>query len=122
MVDFVIAFEALLLTQNGSAITQELSYRFAVNGASLLRLVLNSRDGQGIFRKMKAAYSVRSDIVHGAADVEQSKALRSGGFDSLRELSEYLETNLRRSIFWIESVPDKSRPYSMNNGWEELLF
>src|SRR5207248_6035052 len=36
LVDYVIAWEALLLTHDGSPLMQELSYRFAVNGSVLL--------------------------------------------------------------------------------------
>jgi len=36
LVDFVIAWEAILLTQNGDPMKGELSYRFSVNGATVL--------------------------------------------------------------------------------------
>lgn len=122
LVDYVISWEALLLTQEGNPIAQELSYRFALNGASILSAADNRIDRFESNKKMKAAYSVRSTIVHGGGDTEIDKALKKGNFNNLGSLCDYLETSFRSSIIWLASKDAKERPYRKNNGWEELIW
>lgn len=122
LVDYVISWEALLLTQEGNPIAQELSYRFSLNGASLLSTVSNKLDRFVCNKKMKAAYSVRSTIVHGGGDEEIEKALKTGDFNNIHSLCDYLETNFRTSLLWLATKDINERPYRKRNGWEELIW
>jgi Apea-like HEPN len=58
LIDYMIGFEALLLNESF-----ELAYKLALRGAALL--AQNSGERQQIYVELKAAYSKRSDIVHG---------------------------------------------------------
>ena len=122
LVDYVTAWEVLLLTQNGNAVKQELSYRFAVNGSSLVRHIANSRSPAESYRRMKAAYATRSDIVHGSNNRDQSKTLKAGGFANTAEVCEYLESHFRKVIFGLATLPSENRPYRKRGGWEDLLW
>ena len=122
IVDYVISWEALLLTQEGKPIKQELSYRFSLNGASILFAINNRLDRFVSIKKMKAAYSVRSTIVHGSGDTEIDKELKKGAFNNLQSLCDYIETNFRTTILWLASKDAKDRPYRKHYGWEELIW
>lgn len=58
LIDYIIAFEALLLGDR-----QELAYKLALRGSRLLGENPDAR--QRAFEDLKAAYTARSDIVHG---------------------------------------------------------
>jgi hypothetical protein len=122
LVDYVIAWEAILLTQDGNPINQELSYRFALNGASLIHIVRKDIAPNEIYKKMRSAYSTRSSIVHGSADKDVEKELRIGDFSNLSELCNFLEDSFRLIIFHLSSVKAKDRPYRQSGGWESLLW
>lgn len=122
LVDYVISWEALLLTQEGSAIAQELSYRFSLNGASLISSTDAKLDRFIINTKMKAAYSARSTIIHGGGDADINKVLTKGDFTNLQSLCDYLEANFRSSLFWLAKLKPNERPYRKHNGWEELIW
>jgi hypothetical protein len=122
LVDYVIAWEAILLTQDGNPLNQELSYRFALNGASLIHTVRKDITPSEMCKKMKSAYSTRSSIVHGSADKDIEKELRSGDFSNLSELCNFLEDSFRLVIFHLSSANAKDRPYRQSGGWESLLW
>ena len=100
----------------------ELSYRFAVNGSSLISRLKGAQSPIECYRKMKAAYAVRSEIVHGAAGGPQSKTLRSGEFSNVDEVCNYLESKFRGIVFLLADLPDGGRLYQRHTGWEELLW
>src|SRR5262249_38299072 len=85
VIDLVIAWEALLLTHRGGAIFQELSYRFSLNGASIISKLQNTKPEES-YKRMKSAYAVRSAIVHGAEQEDIDKSLRAGEFSNLNDL------------------------------------
>ena len=122
LIDYVTAWETILLTQNRTAAMHELSYRFAVNGSSLISRLKGAQSPIECYRKMKAAYAVRSEIVHGAAGGPQSKTLRSGEFSNVDEVCNYLESKFREIVFLLADFPHGGRPYQRQNGWEELLW
>lgn len=122
LVDYVVAWESLLLTSGGNSIEQELSYRFALNGASLVSRIQKNKAPQDLLAKFKASYVVRSKIVHGGSEEKIEQAASGGEFTSLMELSKFLETNYRIAIAWIAEQPKKSRPYVKAGGWEELIW
>lgn len=122
IVDLVIAWESLLLTSNGSAMRDELSYRFAVNGANLLHSVgVETQPLEG-FEKLKSGYSVRSLLVHGGTDKEVQKKLKSSGFENEYELSKYLADSFRECLFYLADLEKKERPYRAARGWEKLML
>ena len=122
LVDYVISWEALLLTQEGSAIKQELSYRFSMNGSSLINAVDKKQGKHELLKKLKVAYSTRSTLVHGGSDADMNKDLQKGTFNSLQELCDFLEMNFRNSLFWLYKLKPKDRPYKKHHGWEELIW
>lgn len=69
--DFAVALEAALLSKGGS----ELSFRFALYGAALLR---RTRLPQETFEELRKVYQMRSKLVHGSkySDSERAKAGR----------------------------------------------
>ena len=122
LVDYVIAWEAILLTQHGSSPTQELSYRFAVNGSVLLTKVRANRLRREMFHKMRSAYAARSCVVHGSDDQSLARALKGGQFRHISELCAFLERALRDVFFWLDACPLAERPYRKRGGWDELLW
>jgi hypothetical protein len=60
LIDWMIAFEALFLGRGGR---QELEYRLALRGSTLIGKEPNDREK--IFNELKEAYRQRSNIVHG---------------------------------------------------------
>lgn len=122
LVDYVVAWESLLLTSGGSPIAQEMSYRFALNGASLLSLTqsdLGPRDTNTI---LKQCYVVRSKIVHGGSESEINKALAAANFTNISEMCVFLESQYRQAVLYLHSMPRGSRPYIQTGGWEELIW
>ena len=122
LIDYVTAWETILLTQNRTAARHELSYRFAVNGSSLISRLQGAQSPIECYRKMKTAYAIRSEIVHGAAGGPQSKTLRSGEFANVDEVCNYLESKFREVVFLLADFPHGGRPYQRQNGWEDLLW
>jgi hypothetical protein len=122
LVDLVIAWEALLLTNEGNPIFQELSYRFALNAASLLFTQTKSDDRERIFEKFKVAYNARSVILHGGSEKSIEKALASGGFNNVQGLINYLAFNYREILFRLIDIPVDSRPYLDVGGWHKLIW
>ena len=88
LIDMMIAFEALLLPEK-----DELALRLSLRVANLLRNIANRQD---IFKKMKKAYKLRSDTVHGSGtnDKEISK--------SVQDMEELLRQSLRNVLKLIE--------------------
>lgn len=62
LIDYMVALEALLLTREEQ---QELAYRLGLRGAALLGANPDAR--LEIFSRLRRAYTVRSNIVHGGS-------------------------------------------------------
>jgi hypothetical protein len=121
LVDYVIAWEGLLLTQEGQDLAQELSYRFAVN-ASALMAVCRKLTPLDSFAKFKSAYSTRSAVVHGGDNRKRDSALAAGGFSNPQQLCTFLEDSFRAGVFWLAGRKPADRPYRAKRGWELLLW
>jgi len=102
----MIAFESLYLRDEAK---MEMTYKLA-HRASLV-LGGNKEKDRQVFSKMKKAYSLRSDIVHG----RKIKKIRIGGKEySFAEFAQKIEDYLRESIkFFL-----KNRKVD----WTELMF
>jgi hypothetical protein len=122
VVDYVIAWEAILLTQNGQAVMEELAYRFALNGTAVLVNAGKERDRPLAFRRMKSAYSLRSAIVHGGGEKVLGKAIKPAGFVQVSQVCEFLEEGFRSALFWLLSTKREDRPYRYAGGWENLTW
>lgn len=122
IVDYVIALESILLTINEKSADTELSYRFRLNGSSLLKASGVEPNPIISFEFMKGVYDVRSKIVHGADDDEIQTALKKTNLESLNVLAADLEEKLRLVIFWLSELNVNDRPYKKKNGWEHLLW
>ena len=122
LVDFVIAWESLLLTVNKNAIRDELSYRFGINGSSILFESGAERNRFAGRKLMNTVYAVRSLIVHGASNDEVEKELTKADFTSIDSLVGNIEEKLRHVISWISRLDVEDRPYIKSRGWEHLLW
>lgn len=122
LIDYVISWESLLLTKEGNPATNELSYRFSINGSSLITAISKTEDRKKHFKMMRSIYTLRSDIVHGGDDKKITKNLDHSEFDSLNEACEFLEDHFKKAIWWLTSISSKERPYMKKDGWEELLW
>lgn len=81
IVDYTIGLESLLL----QGINDELTYRFALRGATILAWEDNKR--KEYFKRLKDFYNVRSDIVHGRyIDNSKLEELRVFGDETLRKV------------------------------------
>ena len=122
LVDLVIAWETILLTVTGNAVKQELSYRFALNGACCCVAIGVMGTHNEHHAKMKAAYGVRSEVVHGSDDDKVKKAYEAAGFSSLPQLNDYLSSSYRLLVPWLLERDVAERPYKKKSGWELLLW
>jgi len=122
VVDYVIALESIFLTQEGTAITQELAYRFSINGAILLWKAKAKESKNELFVKLKCAYKIRSIIVHGGSSEDIDKVFRTMNIGSVAKLSAFLESSFRLALFWLSEHKPQDRPYRATGGWEDLLL
>ena len=121
IVDFVIAWESLLLTVKKNPPQGETSYRFSINGAALLSAIDNSLEFIEMQRFMKGVYTIRSKIVHGEGAGSTSNELKRLKFDNLDALNNRLSELYQKVIFWLANIKKDDRPYEADFGWEFLL-
>lgn len=121
LVDFVIAWESLLQTVNGSSNKTELAYRFSLNGAAVLCALDNNREFTQAQIFMKKTYDMRSTIVHGGNADFINIDVRELGFDSLVALNTELAELYRKVMFSLSDMEIKERPYRKKFGWELLI-
>lgn len=133
VVDYVIAMESLFLTVNGNPMPQELSYRFRLNGSSLLHAAIGA-DRHQAFQSLKFLYELRSKVVHGsgssasaaagkfldAARIDWSE--RKHGLGQIGLICKLVEGWLRSIFFYLDEITDAERPYRKPHGWEEMLW
>ncbi len=122
IIDYMIAWESILLTSKGQSNQQELSYRFSLNGSSILRNLPDATTRRDAFTAMKCAYDVRSAIVHGGNQAMISRNLRKSKFDSPVALARFLEDRFRSTVFWLADLERDDRPYFAPDGWLNLLW
>lgn len=134
VVDFAIACETLFLTINNSPEKQELSYRFKLNGSSLLSKVV-STDRRILFNALNKLYDMRSKIVHGGKEKDiiksANKFIELLGIDDknhkhdigkLMLICSQLEEWLSLTFEYITSIDINERPYRKTGEWENLLW
>lgn len=122
VVDLTIAWEAIVCTQNGSPVKDELRYRFALHGSSLIAHVRVNDGKLGLYKQMQGAYDVRSEIVHGSEKDKIDGKLKKSGFDHATILANFLEEQFRLAVFWLCGLSPQDRPYRKIDGWLELLW
>jgi len=94
LIDLIVAFEALYLKGISDA---ELRFRLAARVARHLGEDQNERSA--LFRRMSAAYEMRSRIVHGSIDsLRGNKLLSRMGWNSPFAMLNEMEDMLRRAI------------------------
>ena len=134
VVDYVIAMETLFLTVNGNPAEQELSYRFRLNGSSLLNMATGN-DTRQTFQALNHLYTLRSKVVHGCEERAVVKAankfIECLGIDNpnyrhslgrLMLLSRKVEEWLQRLLFYVNDMSMPERPYKKVGGWEDILW
>jgi hypothetical protein len=122
VIDLVIAWESVLLTVAKNSPKSETSYRFSINGASVLHAAGCLSDKLSAYQFMRTAYDIRSTIVHGADDAGVEKEVKKSGYASSNELANFLDESFRRAVVWLTSISASERPYAAKDGWERLLF
>jgi hypothetical protein len=119
VVDHLIAAEALLLRDSGSANDRgELKFRLALRGATLLSEI---RDPLSTFRFLKAAYDLRSTVAHGDALPKKVRVPHRGEVptaDFLNELGDLMRDVMRTAIDKFASTTG----FATSVYWESLLF
>jgi hypothetical protein len=134
IVDYVIAMETLFLTVNGQPINDELSYRFSLNGSSLLERAVGG-NVRAIFHALKSLYGLRSAVVHGGTEsailrtankfIEHLEADQPDHQHSLGRLlviCRQVEDWILKTFLYLRVVPSTERPFRKKDGWEELLW
>src|SRR6266404_1137247 len=122
IVDVLIAAEALFFSDfNEGSYIGEIRYRLSLRAA--LFLASDTEVRRGIFRWMKAAYDIRSDVAHGRR--WNSKHLPKYGDGSqatpeqfVWQIQEYLRRAILKAIH-LGSQPDT--PHALVD-WDELVF
>lgn len=121
IVDFVIAWETLLLTVHGNSNEGELRYRFSLNGAALLSPLDHSLEFVEMKNFMRECYDIRSTIVHGGKKSVESMA-RKLGHTTISDLNNKLSNLYYKALLWLVSIEEEKRPYKIDSGWENLLL
>lgn len=134
IVDFAIAFETLFLTVNTNALKSELSYRFQLNGSSLLSKVVET-EKRNLFKALNKLYSIRSNIVHGGKEKDLIKLIDSflkilsiddsnnkHSIGKLILITKQLEEWLKLIFYYLTDIEIKNRPYNKEGAWEDYLW
>ena len=134
IVDYVIALETLLLTVHKNGMNQELSYRFRLNGASLLRDAVQC-DVYQAFHALKHLYGLRSTVVHGGSRENilkpANRFIEQLGIDCpnhenamgrISLVARAVEEWITKIAFHLNAMPFDERPYRQKDGWEQLLW
>lgn len=134
IVDFAIAFETLFLTANSNAQKSELSYRFQINGTSLLSKVVTT-EKRNLFNALSKLYSIRSNIVHGGKEKDLIKLIDSfikildiddtnhkHSIGKLILITKQLEKWLQLVFYHLANIQIENRPYRKEGAWEDYLW
>ena len=134
IVDYVIAMETLFLTVDGSAVAQELGYRFRLNGSSLLRKC-SSNDVRQVFSALKDLYELRSKVVHGCDEATvikyANKFIERLNIDSpnhqhslgrLMLVARKVDSWITSLLLYLGTLPVPERPFRKRGAWEEMLW
>lgn len=134
IVDYTISLETLLLTVANSSLDSELSYRFRLNGTSLLSIVIDTEKVK-IFKILGLIYGIRSKTVHGANDLtilkDVNKIINELGIEDehhkhgigrLILLRNLLEDWTMKIFKYLVQIEYAQRPYVKEGGWEALLW
>lgn len=118
LIDMMIAFEALYLTDNA-----ELSYKLATRAAFILGIDKKKSEQKEIYLFFKKAYAIRSEIVHGSKHLDQKKIkLPNGKEISVQEFILQLEDYLRQSILHFISLPMELSVKERTKYLDQIMF
>ena len=122
------------MTTPDKSAREELSYRFKLNGTSLLSKLIDI-DKRTLFKSLSEIYNLRSRIVHGSdtKDVVKSgkkyiELLRISQeqditeFEIFRLVCDQLEQWLVLIFEYMAGIDIEERPYKKPGGWEDLLW
>lgn len=134
IVDYTIAMETLFLTVNGQSVDSELTYRFRLNGSSLLSRATGG-NVRSLFCALNHLYKLRSTVVHGSDDsalLKPAKSfLKALGVDRQSHahargqfllVSRKVEEWLRASFLYVDAIAVADRPYRKQGAWEDMLW
>jgi hypothetical protein len=117
LIDYAISLEALLLSCIGKKEIGELKFRLALRGAKLL-----GQDGAErtrIYRRLKDAYDVRSDIVHGESEPDLPTV--DGQRMSIQDFATSVEDYVRRVLRKFIELAQSGRGGQLID-WDSLLL
>jgi hypothetical protein len=134
VVDYVIGLETLFLTVNGNPISQELAYRFRLNGSTLLAACTHT-DRRQLFDALNLLYEIRSSVVHGQA--ENATRKKAEKFIKILQIDEkehrhpvgrldiicrQLEDWFKMLLGHLDALDPEQRPYRAEGAWENSLW
>ena len=115
LIDYMIAFEALLL---GKDVQQELSYRLSLRGATLLGST--PEDRKIIFEQLNLGYKERSKIVHGGSTKDTVKV--AGAELTFGDFVVTIEDRLRSTIKEFLSRANKQSEAQMLKELDKIIL
>lgn len=117
LIDYMIAFEALYLNDTDAQGRGEMRFRLALRVAQLLRKQDQQR--RSLYREMRAAYDMRSSIVHG----DRGDAPKVDGVViPVEEFVSRVENYLRESLLKFLKKAQEPNAKKKLVSWEDLLF
>jgi hypothetical protein len=119
LVDLMIAAEALFLSDTSDSTRGELKFRLALRAAKLVKLP--KYDERSLYRLIRRAYDLRSEVVHSGRISEKSaKTLEpSGGLHAfVDEVTRVLRVGIRTAI----DLTVKNVSITKPDFWELLVF
>lgn len=122
LIDYVIAWESILLTISGNAKNTESTYHFSINGASLLHAAGVESDRHKGRRLMNNLYAIRSKVVHGGTGESIAEKIEDSGYGDAYKLTDSIEQQYRAVFAWLTGIPKQDRPYLAAGGWETMLW
>lgn len=103
LIDYTIALEALLLRRGEQ---QELAYRLALRGSALLGK--NPEARFEIFSRLRTAYSIRSDVVHGSSPPARVSvgSTQISFHQFIEEIGGYVRSTVKKMLALTESTEE----------------
>ncbi|MDC8450034.1 MAG: hypothetical protein LV473_16995 [Nitrospira sp.] len=115
LLDQMIAFEALYLFEINAEDRSEKRFRLSLRVA---QFIAKGNARQNVYRDMKQAYDLRSEIVHGGAPKSSQQARAQDLLKHVTKLADYL----RRSLLQFLELSQKPETPRHLVDWEVLLF
>ena len=119
IIDLLIAAEALFLSQG--SYTAEISYRLSQRAA--LFLATGGQARQNVFRRMRAAYSLRSAVAHGGRyPTHNLPKMDDGTVPTVDDFVWQIQEYIRIAIIKAVQIANQHNSPAALVDWDELMF